>query len=182
MSATRAKIIGAAASLIAEAGWAGATSRVIAARAGVRPGLIHYYFDSIDDLRRDAVVGRVRDFFGDRMNAASAHSDPATAIEALLRAVASRPHDDGDLRLLSESLVAAQRDERLRTDIATMLGDFRHALAKWLSERGVAQPLAAAVTITAAIDGFLLQTSLEPNLSCEPLVDALRLLVQPGRA
>lgn len=49
-SATRTAIIDATEQLIREEGYAALTSRTIGARAGVKPPLIHYYFDSLDDL------------------------------------------------------------------------------------------------------------------------------------
>ncbi|MEE9383090.1 MAG: TetR family transcriptional regulator [Nannocystaceae bacterium] len=42
--ATRARLVNAAKHLIAEQGWAAATSRAIAAQAGVNAALINYHF------------------------------------------------------------------------------------------------------------------------------------------
>jgi AcrR family transcriptional regulator len=49
-SATRRALIQATAQVMLEAGYAAATSRRVAAQAGVRPALVHYYFPSMDDL------------------------------------------------------------------------------------------------------------------------------------
>lgn len=49
-SATRNAIIEATDQIIREEGYAALTSRNIGARAGVKAPLIHYYFDSLDDL------------------------------------------------------------------------------------------------------------------------------------
>lgn len=49
-SATRRALIHATAQLMVEEGYAAATSRRVAARAGVKPALVHYYFPSMDDL------------------------------------------------------------------------------------------------------------------------------------
>lgn len=73
---TRDRIVAATASLIAEVGWGAVTSRTVAARAGVKPGLIHYYFGSMDDLRRVTVAGRIFTFFQDRIGAVAAETDP----------------------------------------------------------------------------------------------------------
>ncbi|SRX96256.1 TetR family transcriptional regulator [Frankia sp. EAN1pec] [Mycobacterium shimoidei] len=49
-SQTRRALIRATAELMIEEGYAAATSRRVAAKAGVRPALVHYYFPSMDDL------------------------------------------------------------------------------------------------------------------------------------
>ncbi|BBY07658.1 TetR/AcrR family transcriptional regulator [Mycobacterium noviomagense] len=49
-SETRRALIRATAETIIEEGYAAATSRRVAAKAGVRPALVHYYFPSMDDL------------------------------------------------------------------------------------------------------------------------------------
>ncbi|WP_082933093.1 TetR/AcrR family transcriptional regulator [Mycolicibacterium elephantis] len=49
-SATRKALIEATAQVMLEDGYAAATSRRVAARAGVKPALVHYYFPTMDDL------------------------------------------------------------------------------------------------------------------------------------
>ncbi|WP_102143583.1 TetR/AcrR family transcriptional regulator [Mycobacterium hubeiense] len=49
-SATRRALIQATAQIMLDEGYAAATSRRVAAKAGVRPALVHYYFPSMDDL------------------------------------------------------------------------------------------------------------------------------------
>ena len=49
-SATRALIINATESLIREEGYASVSTRRVAARAGLKPSLVHYYFPTTDDL------------------------------------------------------------------------------------------------------------------------------------
>ncbi|MBU9765325.1 TetR/AcrR family transcriptional regulator [Mycobacterium sp. TNTM28] len=49
-STTRRALIRATAQVMLEEGYAAATSRRVAARAGVKPALVHYYFPSMDDL------------------------------------------------------------------------------------------------------------------------------------
>jgi TetR/AcrR family transcriptional regulator len=49
-SATRAALIHAAEQLMLEEGYAAVTSRRVAARAGLKPQLVHYYFRTMDDL------------------------------------------------------------------------------------------------------------------------------------
>lgn len=49
-SATRAAIIEAAENVLRDEGYAAASTRRVAARAGLKPSLVHYYFPTTDDL------------------------------------------------------------------------------------------------------------------------------------
>jgi TetR/AcrR family transcriptional regulator len=64
-STTRAQLLDAAEKLMLEEGYAAVTSRRVAARAGLKPQLVHYYFRTMDDLflalfRRRADLGLER--------------------------------------------------------------------------------------------------------------------------
>jgi AcrR family transcriptional regulator len=64
-SKTRAQLLDAAEQLLLEAGYAAVTSRRVAAQAGLKPQLVHYYFRTMDDLylevyRRRAEEGIAR--------------------------------------------------------------------------------------------------------------------------
>src|SRR5215471_9902657 len=52
-SKTRALLLDAAERLLLEEGYASVTSRRVAARAGLKPQLVHYYFRTMDDLYLD---------------------------------------------------------------------------------------------------------------------------------
>jgi AcrR family transcriptional regulator len=159
-------------------GWGGVTSRRVAERAGVNTGVIHYHVGSIGELRRIAAVRKIRTFFLDRIGEALAQADPAAAVETMLRALSAGDPRDPELLLLYESLVAASRDDQLRAEIAASLVELRQWLCDWFAERGVARPLPMAVTLTAAIDGFLLQRMLDPDLDPGPLIEGLVALVE----
>ena len=49
-SKTRAQLVDAAEQLLVEEGYAAVTSRRVAAAAGLKPQLVHYYFRTMDDL------------------------------------------------------------------------------------------------------------------------------------
>jgi len=49
-SKSRAQLLDAAEQLLVEEGYAAVTSRRVAARAGLKPQLVHYYFRTMDDL------------------------------------------------------------------------------------------------------------------------------------
>ena len=78
-SATRALIIEATAQLIREQGYAAISSRRVAARAGLKPSLVHYYFPTTDDLLVE--VSRHGADESDRMiEEALASDDPLRAL------------------------------------------------------------------------------------------------------
>ena len=71
-SATRRALIRATAQIMLEDGYAAATSRRVAAKAGVKPALVHYYFPSMDELFLDVLragaeinLQRLRDALSD---------------------------------------------------------------------------------------------------------------------
>ena len=173
---TRDRIIDATASLIPELGWGGVTSRRVADRAGVKPGVLHYHVASMDELLRLAAVRRIRSFFKDRVDGLLLLEDPGDAIEELFHGLASIDSQNPDFRLLAESLVAANRDQELRVELVDSLAELRRTLIDWFRARRVASPGPLAVTVVAAIDGFLLQRMLDPDLDPAPLVEALRAL------
>src|SRR4029077_16589163 len=49
-SKTRAQLVDAAEQLLLDEGYAAVTSRRVAAKAGRKPQLVHYYFRTMDDL------------------------------------------------------------------------------------------------------------------------------------
>jgi AcrR family transcriptional regulator len=49
-SKTRARLVDAAEQLLLEEGYGAVTSRRVGAKAGLKPQLVHYYFQSMDDL------------------------------------------------------------------------------------------------------------------------------------
>jgi AcrR family transcriptional regulator len=60
-SKTRAQLLDAAEVLMREEGYAAVTSRRLAARAGLKPQLVHYYFRTMDDLFVEAFRRRAEE-------------------------------------------------------------------------------------------------------------------------
>jgi AcrR family transcriptional regulator len=180
-TATRDKLVAAAASLIPEVGWGGVSARKVAERAGVNLGVVHYHVESMAELRRLAAVRSVRAFFEGPVRLALDAPDPRSGVATLFASLSAGDPRDPQLLLLYESLVAASRDDELRAEIAASLAELRDSLREWLRARGVEHPEAAAVTITAAIDGYLLQRALDPTLAAGPVVEGLTAVLTPPR-
>jgi AcrR family transcriptional regulator len=79
---TRRRLIEATAQIMHDEGYAAATSRRVAARAGVRQPLVHYYFPTMDDLFL-AVLREGADAALDQMRAALTNDDPLGALWAI---------------------------------------------------------------------------------------------------
>lgn len=75
----RGKLIEATARIMREEGYAAATSRRVAARAGVKQALVYYYFPTMDDLFV-AVLRAGADVALTRMRALLAEDDPLQAL------------------------------------------------------------------------------------------------------
>jgi TetR/AcrR family transcriptional regulator of autoinduction and epiphytic fitness len=79
---TRRRLIEATAQIMHDEGYAAATSRRVAARAGVRQPLVHYYFPTMDDLFL-SVLREGADAALDEMRAALTNDDPLGALWAI---------------------------------------------------------------------------------------------------
>src|SRR5258708_23493159 len=85
--ATREALIDATAQIMLDEGYAAATSRRVAAQAGVKSALVHYYFPSMDDLFV-AVLRDKAEAILERQRQAMAESEPLHALWQL-----NSPHD-----------------------------------------------------------------------------------------
>lgn len=81
--AVRARLLTAAAELISEIGWTAVSTRVLAERAGVGPGLVHYHFDSLQALLRQAVMTQMHQVLGEATAQLANAEDIAAAMQAM---------------------------------------------------------------------------------------------------
>ena len=78
-SATRTAILEATEQVLVEEGYAAASTRRVAARAGLKPSLVHYYFPTTDDLLL-AVYRRSAEWANEELEKALADPDPLLAL------------------------------------------------------------------------------------------------------
>src|SRR5690348_14583080 len=115
-----------------EEGYAAATSRRVAAKAGVKPALVHYYFPSMDDLfvavLRDKAETNLQ-----RQRQAMAEAEPLHALWQLNAAQ--------DAQLFTELLAMANHRKAIRSEIVAYSMRFRDieegAVTLALKARGV---------------------------------------------
>jgi AcrR family transcriptional regulator len=114
--ATREALIEATAQIILDGGYAAATSRRVAAKAGVKPALVHYYFPSMDDLfvavLRDKAESNLQ-----RQRQAIAEEEPLHALWQL--------NSEQDAQLFIEFLAMANHRKAIRSEIVSYAMRFR---------------------------------------------------------
>ncbi|MFN3452437.1 MAG: TetR/AcrR family transcriptional regulator [Sphingorhabdus sp.] len=110
-SETRAMIIAATELVIREEGYAAASTRRVALRAGLKPSLVHYYFPTTDDLLL-AVFESGAAKSDEMIEAAITSGDPVRALWRFFS-------DDSRTALSVEYLALAIRRPAIRAKIAT---------------------------------------------------------------
>jgi AcrR family transcriptional regulator len=103
---TRIDLLDSAARLLVEEGYSALTSRRVAARAGVNPALVHYYFGTMDDLLV-ALFRRGADAYLERLRQTLAAPQPLRA----LWGISTEPHG------MAEFLALANHHEAIRAEI-----------------------------------------------------------------
>jgi AcrR family transcriptional regulator len=176
----RERLLGAAAELIPERGWTAVSTRMVAERAGVAPGLVHYHFESVQALLSEAAVGVMRQVASVVGPALARARTPAEAVSLLVVSLDEYTDTDPVSVLFVETYLAATRDPRLRDAVAGVVTEFRAQVAGWLGERGVPAPEATAAVLGAAVDGLVMQRALDPTVTAESITPVLTRLFQNG--
>lgn len=133
-SKTRAQLVDAAEQLLIEEGYAAVTSRRVAARAALKPQLVHYYFRTMDDLFVEMFRRRAEQNL-DRFEKAVAASDGS------LRGVWELNSDPGGAAFSVEFVALANHRKAIRAEIAGYAERFRAAQLQMvttaLASRGI---------------------------------------------
>jgi AcrR family transcriptional regulator len=116
-SATRALILDATEQLIREEGYAAVSTRRVAAKAGLKPSLVHYYFTTTDDLL--LAMSRRGAEESDRMIEAALRSEDP--IRALWRFLA----DPSRIGIALEFMALANHRETVRVHMAEHCEEMR---------------------------------------------------------
>lgn len=116
-STTRDMLIDATIQIMVDEGYAAATSRRVAAEAGVKPALVHYYFPTMDELYLN-VFRRGAAAYLERQQRALASDRPLHAFwETLI--------EPKDTRLLLEFMGLANHRKDIRAEIAAWFERWR---------------------------------------------------------
>ena len=164
-SKTRDRLIEAADQLLTEEGYHVISARRVADQAGLKPQLVHYYFQNMDELIV-AVFQRACDQDLEQHERALADGEP---LKALWRLHANR----SDTKRMMEFIAIGSHHETLRAEIALAAERFRNlqaaTVAKVLEQRGIDAatfPAGAMVLLMAAISrALVMETTLGVNLA-----------------
>jgi AcrR family transcriptional regulator len=159
-SATRTALLDAAQQLMLEEGYAAVTSRRVAAKAGLKPQLVHYYFRTMDDLFL-ALVRRGAEQNLERQARALASPQP-------LRALWAFSTDPAGTALTMEFSAVANHRKAIREELATYAEQFRRLQIEALTvvlerhplDTEELPPAAVAVLITSVSQILVLEEAL----------------------
>lgn len=170
---TREAILDAAAKLVAERGWGNVSTRMVAERAQVRPGLIHYYFASQDDLLAEAAVHALR--IAVQSMVTLVRADPPAALEAIPAGLAAQDVAVDPTFLLGiETYLAAARDPGLAAALRGLYQGLRDDFAETLAAEGLPDAGTRAALLAAALDGLVMHRAADPSF---PIEAAAQLLI-----
>ncbi|MEV0822915.1 TetR/AcrR family transcriptional regulator [Nonomuraea rubra] len=179
--ATRQRLLDAAVALVPEVGWGSVTTRLVAERAGVAPGVVHYHFASVTDLLVAAGLGFTAGLLDLLATELTAREDVGEAVDWLLAELSRYSGTDPASLLVVEMFLAATRLPELREGLGQQVGRFRSTVASWLVARGYrGDPAAAAAMLAASVDGIMLHRALDPGLDPAALGVLLRAMLGKG--
>ncbi len=153
-SKTRVVLLDAAEKLMLEEGYAAVSSRRVAARAGLKPQLVHYYFRTMDDLFL-ALFRRRAEQAQERQGRALSSDQPLWSLWDLQR-------DPRGTALTMEFAALANHRKAIRAEIgasaeqyrAELLEGLRTVLARYDIDANEYPPIVCAVLLTS-ISTFL---------------------------
>ena len=159
-SQTRAQLVDAAEHLLLEDGYAAVTSRRVAAKAGLKPQLVHYYFRTMDDLFIEV--------FRRNAEANIARFERAIAADGSLANLWRLNADPRGARYTMEFFGLANHRKAIRAEIARYAERFRaaqvEAVTVALAERGISEeqlpPIVALLTMTGLSQVIALEGAL----------------------
>ena len=158
-SKSRAQLLDAAEQLLFDEGYAAVTSRRVAARAGLKPQLVHYYFRTMDDL--------FVELFRTRAEANLERFERAIAADGSLRNLWRLNADTIGAAFAIEFVALAHHRKAIRAEIARYAERFRdaqlEALTAAVEANGIADqipPIAALLLMTGVTQTMALEQAL----------------------
>lgn len=180
MAPAKQKLLRAAVELIGEIGWQAISTRMLAERAGITSGLVHYHFPSLRAALREATVSTLREALRPIPAMLAEASTVDAGIESLVGQFEAYSGTDPVSLVVTESYLAAARDDELRRDLAEIVAEFRNVLAAWLADHGYRNARDTASVLAATIDGVLLHRVLNPELTSEAVLPVVRAMLTPA--
>jgi AcrR family transcriptional regulator len=149
-SASRAAIIEAAEAIFIEEGYGAASTRRVAARAGLKPSLVHYYFPTTEDLLL-AMSRKGQAESDEWLDRALASPDPLQAMFQLMTNASRNA-------LALETMALANHRESIRVEIKRHCEEMRArqvaAIERVLHERLKCDPMLTAPGLSLILAGI----------------------------
>ncbi|MGZ4757721.1 MAG: TetR family transcriptional regulator [Acidimicrobiales bacterium] len=159
-SKTRAQLLDAAEALLLEEGYAAVTSRRVAAKAGLKPQLVHYYFRTMDDLFLEV--------FRRRADENLAWFERAIAADGSLRNLWKLNADPRGVTFRMEFAALSNHRKAIRAEVASYAERFRvaqvEAMSAALAHLDIPEdqlpPIVALLTVTGLSQVLALEGAL----------------------
>ena len=159
-SKTRALLLDAAERLMLDDGYAAVTSRRVAARAGLKPQLVHYYFRTMEDLFLEVYRRRAEEGLEGFKRAIDA--------DRSLRTLWKLSREPPGAAFNIEFVALANHRKSIRAEIARYAERFRQvqlrAVAAILVERGITPETCPPEVVLVTLTGITQVMALEANL------------------
>lgn len=175
---TRARLLDAARSVLAEEGPDRFTTRRVAERAGVSHGMCHYHFRNKQDLVLALLVQARRDWIEPLEELVDGPGSPETRTRAVIAWMAE-PATGDVMRVHTSILISALADERIRERYAEEYARWRAPFVKlfreMIEERGMrgVDPKGVGEAFAAAADGLVQQQAIDPSLPTRRILTKL---------
>lgn len=163
----RAQILEAARTVLARQGYAETSTKDIAAEAGVAPGLLHYYFESKEEILIQVMEALCLEIAASHKSAVLGGGDPLEAVAMAMDLAAQRCTDPGFCRLLLDTYSLALSNPGVRERLRPVFDQTVAATEQQAEEirQGIPAPDLGismrdlALAIVGAMDGLALLTS-----------------------
>lgn len=159
-SAVRAALVDAAEALIREGGYPAVTARNLAERVNLKRQIVHYYFQSMDDVFI-AVIQKNTEAVKARLHEAMTSDEPLRGLEAVNR-------DPRQAILAMESNALANRRPAVRAQVARSTDELRDLqtalLTQLLQQRGISpalKPIVAIVLLSGLAQVLALEEAID---------------------
>src|SRR5215469_1283181 len=176
----RTEILEAALRIVAAGGPDAITFRRVAERAGVPLGSLTYYFESREDLLREAFrlyLAEAAAFVRDVEEGSRSHT-PSQVIEMVMAIMRREFSDDPAMvRVEYELILYAVREPELAREFNAYERWMETKLAGSLEAIGTPRPIDAARTIIDVARGFEIERLTHPHAELEDLQRRLRLVI-----
>ncbi len=165
----RAQILEAARNVLSRQGYAETSTKDIAAEAGVAPGLLHYYFESKEEILVRVVEDLAHEISASHREAVQAVADPLEAVALAMDKAAERCTQPGFCRLLLDAYSLALGSPAVRERMRPIIDDMVQSTVETadqiigelpFTEMGPVSVRDLALAVVGAMDGVAMQTTL----------------------